>query len=79
MRHFERIMPITVLIVINLAFGFLVGGVAWPAHLGGLVTSAIVAALVRRLGGGSDKVFRAVLHRACPHLLTTYTSVIPHL
>ena len=47
MRHFENsIVPITVLIVINLAFGFLVGGVAWQAHLGGLVTGAIVAALM---------------------------------
>ena len=47
MRHFENNMvPITVLIVINLAFGFLVGGVAWQAHLGGLVTGAIVAALM---------------------------------
>lgn len=47
MRHFENnIVPITVLIVINLAFGFLVGGVAWQAHLGGLVTGAIVAAIM---------------------------------
>lgn len=44
MRHFKRnITPIVVLIVINLAFGFLVGGIAWQAHVGGLITGALVS------------------------------------
>ncbi|MDO4919129.1 rhomboid family intramembrane serine protease [Kocuria sp.] len=46
-RHFRQdITPIAVLIAINLAFGFLVGGVAWQAHLGGLVTGAVVGLLM---------------------------------
>ncbi|MEU5467487.1 rhomboid family intramembrane serine protease [Kocuria salsicia] len=44
MRHFKSDMtPIVVLIVINLVFGFVVGGVAWQAHVGGLVVGGLVA------------------------------------
>ena len=44
MRHFKNnITPIAVLIAINLAFGFLVGGIAWQAHVGGLIAGAVVA------------------------------------
>ncbi|WP_345310778.1 rhomboid family intramembrane serine protease [Kocuria gwangalliensis] len=44
MRHFKRsITPIVVLIGINLAFGFLVGGIAWQAHVGGLIVGALVS------------------------------------
>lgn len=44
MRHFKRsITPIVVLIVINLAFGFLVGGIAWQAHVGGLIVGGLVS------------------------------------
>ncbi|RKQ35173.1 rhomboid family intramembrane serine protease [Kocuria tytonis] len=47
MRHFRNsVVPITVLIAINLAFGFLVGGIAWQAHLGGLATGAVVGLLM---------------------------------
>ncbi|MEZ2372759.1 rhomboid family intramembrane serine protease [Arthrobacter sp. RCC_34] len=35
-----------VLLAINLAFGFLVSGIAWQAHLGGLVTGAACAAVL---------------------------------
>ena len=40
------ITQVLVLIAINLAFGFLVGGIDWRAHLGGLVTGAVVAAVL---------------------------------
>ena len=39
----QPIAPIAVLIAINLVFGFIVPGIAWQAHLGGLVTGALVA------------------------------------
>ncbi|MCM3688480.1 rhomboid family intramembrane serine protease [Kocuria rosea] len=43
-RHLgQSITPIVVLIGVNLAFGFLFPGIAWQAHLGGLVTGALVA------------------------------------
>ena len=34
---------IVILIVINLAFGFLVSGIAWQDHVGGLITGGLVA------------------------------------
>lgn len=40
------IRQVLVLIAINLAFGFVVGGIDWRAHLGGLVTGAVVAAVL---------------------------------
>ncbi|HET8970825.1 MAG TPA: rhomboid family intramembrane serine protease [Candidatus Nanopelagicales bacterium] len=40
------ITQVLVLIGINLAIGFLVGGIDWRAHLGGLVTGAVVAAIL---------------------------------
>lgn len=37
-----QLRSITVLIVLNMAYGFVVPGIAWQAHLGGLVVGAIV-------------------------------------
>jgi membrane associated rhomboid family serine protease len=38
-----NIRPIAAVIVINLAFTFLWGGISWQGHIGGLITGAIVA------------------------------------
>lgn len=47
LRHFKRdLKPLVVLIAINLVFGFVVGGVAWQAHIGGLLTGALVSLLM---------------------------------
>jgi membrane associated rhomboid family serine protease len=35
---------IIILIVINLAFGFFVGGIAWQDHVGGLITGGLLTA-----------------------------------
>lgn len=46
-RHFRgSVTPIAVLIGINLVFGFLVAGVAWQAHVGGLVAGALLGVLM---------------------------------
>lgn len=55
-RHLgQSITPIVVLIGINLVFGFLFPGIAWEAHLGGLVAGALTAfsytILLRRRSG----------------------------
>jgi membrane associated rhomboid family serine protease len=43
-RHLgQSITPIAVLIGVNVVFGFLFPGIAWQAHLGGLVMGAMVA------------------------------------
>lgn len=40
--------PIIVLIAINLVFGFVVPGISWQAHLGGLFTGAVTTMIVQR-------------------------------
>lgn len=46
-RHFRNsVTPIVVLIGINLVFGFLVGGIAWQAHVGGLAAGALTGLLM---------------------------------
>lgn len=40
---------IVILVAINFAFGFFMPGISWEAHLGGLVTGALVAAVLDRL------------------------------
>ena len=40
------IRSIVVIIAINFAFGFALGGVDWKAHLGGLIGGAVAAQLV---------------------------------
>jgi membrane associated rhomboid family serine protease len=38
--------PLIGIIVVNLIFGFIVPGIAWQAHLGGLATGALAAAVL---------------------------------
>jgi membrane associated rhomboid family serine protease len=40
-----QLMQIALVVVINLAFGFFVRGIAWQAHLGGLAVGAAIAAV----------------------------------
>ncbi|MEX5269887.1 rhomboid family intramembrane serine protease [Kocuria sabuli] len=60
-RHLgQSITPVAVLIGINVVFGFVFPGIAWQAHLGGLLTGALVAfaytaAARRRRGAGRPR------------------------
>jgi membrane associated rhomboid family serine protease len=48
-RHLGRqTTQILVLIGINFVIGFAVGGISWQAHLGGLVTGAVLATVLAR-------------------------------
>ena len=44
---------IVAVVAINAVLGFVASGIAWQAHLGGLVTGAVVAALIVHLPGSS--------------------------
>lgn len=46
---------IIILVAINFAFGFLMPGISWEAHLGGLVTGALVASVLDRLPGSGQR------------------------
>jgi membrane associated rhomboid family serine protease len=41
-------VQLVVIIAINLALGFLVPGVSWQAHIGGMVVGGVCAALMLR-------------------------------
>jgi membrane associated rhomboid family serine protease len=45
-RHGLNITQVGILIVINMAFSFAQPGVDWKAHVGGLITGALVAAIL---------------------------------
>jgi membrane associated rhomboid family serine protease len=45
------VTQVVVLIAINLAIGFIFGGIDWRAHVGGLVTGAAMAAVMVGVGG----------------------------
>lgn len=40
---------IVLLVVLNFAFGFFASGISWEAHLGGLITGAVVATILDRI------------------------------
>lgn len=42
--------PIVILIAINLIYGFIVPGISWQAHLGGLLTGLFVTWLLQKAG-----------------------------
>jgi membrane associated rhomboid family serine protease len=43
-RYGLEIKSIAVIVIINFAMGFVIGGVDWRAHLGGLISGSIAAA-----------------------------------
>lgn len=45
---------IVILVAINFAFGFLMPGISWEAHLGGLITGALVATVLDRIPSRSQ-------------------------
>jgi membrane associated rhomboid family serine protease len=45
-RYGLEIKSIAVIVGINFAMGFVIGGVDWRAHLGGLIGGSIAAALL---------------------------------
>lgn len=47
--------PIVILIAINLIYGFIVPGISWQAHLGGLLTGLFVTWLLQKAGLRNNK------------------------
>lgn len=50
--------PVLTLIAINMIFGFVMPGISWQAHLGGLATGAILTLILQQLGGSSRTPLR---------------------
>ncbi len=55
-----------IVIAINLAIGFLVSGISWQAHVGGLVVGLAFAAIYVRTRGPRNRLWQALLIGALP-------------
>ncbi len=79
-RHIgANVTGILVVLGINFVFGLVVGGIAWQAHLGGVLVGALVAFIYTRTRKPSQRVWQIVLLAAVVILLTVIVAVVPPL
>nr|WP_167043916.1 rhomboid family intramembrane serine protease [Salinibacterium sp. ZJ454] len=64
---------LVVVIVLNLAIGFFVSGISWQAHVGGLVTGALVALVYMRTRKRQQRPLQAALVAGVALLLVLLT------
>ncbi|MET1043401.1 MAG: rhomboid family intramembrane serine protease [Microbacteriaceae bacterium] len=65
---------LVVVIALNLAIGFFVSGISWQAHVGGLVTGALVAFVYLRTRTRQQRTLQAVLVAGVAVLLIVLTA-----
>jgi membrane associated rhomboid family serine protease len=68
-------IQLVVLVAINLAYGFIVPGISWQAHVGGLVAGALVALVYVRTRGVRQKNLQIALVSAIGVGLIALTAV----
>ncbi|MFD5224057.1 rhomboid family intramembrane serine protease [Microbacterium sp. NPDC058342] len=79
-RHVgANVTGILVILAINFAFGFFVGGIAWQAHLGGAVVGALVALVFTRTRRREQRFWQIALLIVLTALLVVTTAVVPPL
>lgn len=71
-----RLGQIGSIIAINLVFGFLLPGVAWQAHVGGLVGGALIAYIYSKTRMANQRALQSVLLVICFVVLVIATLVI---
>ncbi|SFR55874.1 Membrane associated serine protease, rhomboid family [Microbacterium azadirachtae] len=80
-RHLgANVVGILVILVINFAWGFFVGGIAWEAHLGGIVVGALVALIyINASRRGNARFWWIGLVAALVLVLLVVVAVVPPL
>lgn len=79
-RHIgANVTGILIVLGINFAFGFFVGGIAWQAHLGGAIVGALVAFILTRTRKRSQRAWQIVLLVAVVVLLLVVVAFVPPL
>ena len=79
-RHIgANVTGILVILGINFAFGFFVGGIAWQAHLGGAIIGALIAFIYTRTKRREQRIWQIVLLAATVVALLVVVSVVPPL
>lgn len=77
-RHIgANVTGILVVLGINFAFGFFVGGIAWQAHLGGAIVGAAVAFILTRKR--SQRLWQILLLAAVVAVLLVVVAFVPPL
>ena len=79
-RHIgANVTGILVILGINFAFGFFVGGIAWQAHLGGAIVGALIAFIYTRTKRREQRVWQIVLLATTVVLLLVVVAIVPPL
>lgn len=79
-RHVgANVTGILVVLAINFAFGFVVGGIAWQAHLGGAVVGALVAFIYTRTRRREQRTWQIVLLAAVTVALLVVVAFVPQM
>jgi membrane associated rhomboid family serine protease len=79
-RHIgANVTGILVILGINFAFGFFVGGIAWQAHLGGAIVGALIAFIYTRTKRREQRIWQIVLLAATVVALLVVVFVVPPL
>lgn len=79
-RHIgANVTGILVILGINFAFGFFVGGISWQAHLGGAIVGALVALILVKTKRREQRIWQIVLLAALVVLLIVVVAVVPPL
>lgn len=79
-RHIgANVTGILVILGINFAFGFFVGGIAWQAHLGGAIVGALIAFIYTRTKRREQRIWQVVLLAVTVVALFVVVFVVPPL
>lgn len=79
-RHIgANVTGILVVLGVNFAFGFFVGGIAWQAHLGGAVVGSLVALIYTRTKRRDQRTWQIVLVAALVVVLLVLVAFVPPL
>ena len=80
-RHLgANVIGILVVLVINFAYGFIVPGIAWQAHVGGAIVGALIGLIYARTGGRRNARFWWIgLVAALTLVLILIVAIVPPL
>lgn len=79
-RHIgANVTGLLVILGVNFAFGFFVGGIAWQAHLGGAIVGALLALILTRTKRPEQRTWQVILIAATVVLLIVVVAFVPPL
>lgn len=79
-RHIgANVTGLLVILGINFAFGFFVGGIAWQAHLGGAIVGALIALILTRTRRREQRTWQIILLATLVVALVVLVAFVPPL